>query len=177
LLYIDSYQLIQLTMNPGAIISTRTKKPHPEDRFAITFAPLSVAEIYEQASDSKNGAVVMMSGTVRNQTDGKPVICLEYQAYEPMAIQVFYQIADQIRSFCPDVNRIAIYHRIGRLNIGEISVLVAVGCPHRSEAFEACRYAIDTLKHNAPIWKKEFWEDGTSNWVSIGACEQSEGAC
>jgi molybdopterin synthase catalytic subunit len=58
------------------------------------------------------------------------------------------------------------------LQVGEISVLVAVGCPHRSEAFEACQYAIDTLKHNAPIWKKEIWQDGSSRWVSIGACEQ-----
>jgi molybdopterin synthase catalytic subunit len=159
------------------ITSTSLRKPHKEDSFAISFAPLSLTEIYELASDSKNGAVVIMSGTVRNQTDGKPVICLEYQAYEPMAMQVFYQIANQIRSHWPDVNRVVIHHRIGRLSIGEISVLVAVGCPHRSEAFEACRYAIDTLKHNAPIWKKEFWQDGTSNWVSIGACEQSDDPC
>lgn len=162
-------------MNSGVTFSPAfSKKPHQEDSFAISFAPLSVTEIYELASDSKNGAVVTMSGTVRCSTDGKPVICLEYQAYEPMAMQVFYQIANQIRAHWPDVNRVVIHHRIGRLSIGEISVLVAVGCPHRSEAFEACRYAIDTLKHNAPIWKKEFWEDGTSNWVSIGACEQSE---
>lgn len=160
-------------MNPGVISSlTRAKKRYKEDNFAISFAELSVAEIYELASDSKNGAVVTFCGTVRNQTDGKPVICLEYQAYEPMTMQVFYQIADDIRQKWPDVNRVVIHHRIGRLKIGEISVYVAVGCPHRSEAFEACRYAIDTLKHNAPIWKKEFWLDGTSNWVSIGACEQ-----
>lgn len=162
-------------MNPGVISTfTSAKKPYEQDSFAISFAPLSLVEVYELASDSKNGAVVTMSGTVRNQTDGKAVICLEYQAYEPMAMQVFYQIANQIRAKWSDVNRVVIHHRIGRLSIGEISVLVAVGCPHRSEAFEACRYAIDTLKHNAPIWKKEFWEDGTSNWVSIGACEQSD---
>ena len=68
-------------------------------------------------------------------------------------------------------NKIVIHHRVGRLQIGEISVLVAVGCPHRAEAFDACRYAIDTLKHNAPIWKKEHWADGSSNWVNLGACE------
>jgi molybdopterin synthase catalytic subunit len=148
-------------------------KPRVEDSFAITFVPLSIEEIYAKSDDPGNGAVVVMSGMVRNQTDGKPVVSLEYQAYEPMALRVFYQIAADVRSSWPDVKRVVIYHRIGRLQVGEISVLVAVGCPHRSEAFDACRYAIDTLKHNAPIWKKEHWEDGSSSWVSIGACEHS----
>lgn len=147
-----------------------------EDSFAITFAPLSLEEVYALADAPGNGAVVVMSGTVRNKTDGKPVVALEYQAYEPMGLQVFGQITADIRKRWPDVNRVVIHHRIGRLEIGEISVLVAVGCPHRSEAFEACRYAIDTLKHNAPIWKKEHWEDGSSSWVSIGACEAQEDA-
>lgn len=137
----------------------------------MTFAPLRLEEVYALADDPSNGAVVVMSGTVRNQTDGKPVVSLEYQAYEPMALRVFSHIAAQIRSQWPQVNRVVIHHRTGHLRIGEISVLVAVGCPHRSEAFEACRYAIDTLKHNAPIWKKEHWTDGSSSWVSIGACE------
>jgi molybdopterin synthase catalytic subunit len=110
---------------------------------------------------------------VRQETDGKPVVALDYQAYEPMAIVIFQQIAAQIRQRWPVVNRVVIHHRIGKLKIGEISVLVAIGSPHRSEAFEACRYAIDQLKHNAPIWKKEFWADGSSNWISIGACEQT----
>ncbi|NER36085.1 MAG: molybdenum cofactor biosynthesis protein MoaE [Oscillatoria sp. SIO1A7] len=144
---------------------------NPADSFAITFAPLSIEEVYGLADDQANGAVVVMSGTVRNQTDGKKVVALEYQAYEPMAMQIFRKIAAEIRRCWPEVNRVAIQHRTGRLKIAEISVLVAVGCPHRSEAFEACRYAIDTLKHNAPIWKKEHWADGSSSWVSIGACE------
>ncbi|MDF5727690.1 MAG: molybdenum cofactor biosynthesis protein MoaE [Rhizonema sp. PD38] len=146
-------------------------KPRAEDCFTITFAPLSIESAYKQADDPANGAVVVMSGMVRNKTNGKPVTSLEYQAYEPMALQVFYQIAADIRSHWTNVNRVTIHHRIGRLQIGEISVLVAVGCPHRREAFEACQYAIDTLKHNAPIWKKEHWADGSSTWVSIGACE------
>jgi molybdopterin synthase catalytic subunit len=152
-------------------------KPKVEDSFAITFAPLSLEEIYAKADDPANGAIIIMSGMVRNQTEGKPVIALEYQAYEPMALQVFYQIAADIRFRWQDVKRVVIHHRIGRLQIGEISVLVAIGCPHRSEAFEACRYAIDTLKHTAPIWKKEHWQDGSSSWVSIGACEQSGENC
>jgi molybdopterin synthase catalytic subunit len=147
-------------------------KPKAEDSFAITLAPLSIEEIYTKADNPSNGAVVVMSGMVRNQTDGQPVVALEYQSYQPMALQVFYQIADDVRRQWLEVSRVVIHHRIGRLNVGEISVLVAVGCPHRGEAFAACQYAIDTLKHNAPIWKKEHWQDGSSSWVSIGACEQ-----
>lgn len=161
---------MNLILNDSGTISM---KPNPQDTFGIGFAPLSPEEVYGKADDRANGAVVMMSGMVRNQTDGKAVIALEYQAYEPMALRIFYQIAAQIRQKWSDVKRIVIQHRVGRLQIGEISVLVAIGCPHRSEAFEACNYAIDTLKHNAPIWKKEFWADGSSTWVSIGACEQN----
>ena len=162
-------------VNLTPTLSTST---HPNDSFAITIAPLSIAEAYTLADDAANGAVVVMSGTVRNQTEGKAVEYLEYQAYQPMAIAVFNSIAESIRQQWQDANRIVIHHRVGKLKIGEISVIVAVGCPHRGEAFAACRYAIDTLKHNAPIWKKEFFleDDGTSSstWVSIGACEQDD---
>ncbi|PSN13411.1 molybdopterin synthase [filamentous cyanobacterium CCP5] len=142
------------------------------DSFRIAFAPLSLDEVYRLADDSANGAIVVMSGMVRDNTEGKPVVALEYQAYEPMAIEVFKQIAAQTRQDWSDITRVVIHHRTGRLSVGEISVLVAVGCPHRSEAFAACKYAIDTLKHNAPIWKKEHWADGSTSWVSIGACEE-----
>jgi molybdopterin synthase catalytic subunit len=151
--------------------------PHPGDHCAITFAPLSLEQVYQLADDAANGAIVVMSGMVRNNTDGKAVIALDYQAYEPMALRVFQQIAAEIRQTWPDVTHVVIHHRTGKLQIGEISVLVAVGCPHRSEAFAACQYAIDTLKHNAPIWKKEIWQDGSSSWVSIGACEQNSQSC
>ena len=160
-------------MNLSSSLASSTEA-NPQDNFAIALAPLSIDKIYALADDPANGAVVVMSGTVRNQTDGKPVVSLEYQAYQPMAIAVFQSIAKTIRQQWQDVNRVVIHHRIGQLKIGEISVLVAVGCPHRSEAFEACRYAIDTLKHNAPIWKKEHFSNGSSTWVSIGACEQND---
>jgi molybdopterin synthase catalytic subunit len=159
------------------ILSANPTQAQTPDHFTITFAPLSLGEVYARADDPANGAVVVMSGMVRHQTDGKPVIALEYQAYEPMAIQIFKQIAAEIRQTWTDVTRVVIHHRTGKLGIGEISVLVAVGCPHRSEAFAACKYAIDTLKHNAPIWKKEHWADGSTSWVSIGACEQSPEGC
>jgi molybdopterin synthase catalytic subunit len=142
------------------------------DSFKISFAPLSLAEVYTLADAPANGAIALMSGTVRQQTEGKAVVYLEYQAYEPMALEVFRQIGQHIHQEWPDTNRVVIHHRTGKLEIGEISVLVAVGCPHRAEAFAACRYAIDTLKHNAPIWKKEFWADGSSTWVSINTCKE-----
>lgn len=151
--------------------------PHGGDRFALTFAPLDLEEVYSLADDPANGAVVVMSGMVRNQTEGEPVVALEYQAYEPMALRVFQQIAAEIRRTWTDVTHVVIHHRTGKLVIGEISVLIAVGCPHRREAFEACQFAIDTLKHNAPIWKKEHWANGSTSWVSIGACEQSSERC
>ncbi|MEM6611970.1 MAG: molybdenum cofactor biosynthesis protein MoaE [Cyanobacteria bacterium P01_C01_bin.72] len=162
--------MVNLDLSPLSV------ETNPRDSLAITIAPLSLTEAYRNADDAANGAVIVMSGTVRNHTEGKAVEYLEYQAYQPMAIAVFNSITKQIRSKWQDANRIVIHHRIGKLKIGEISVIVAVGCPHRGEAFAACQYAIDTLKHNAPIWKKEFfWEaDGTSSstWVSIGACEE-----
>ncbi len=142
------------------------------DSFAIAFAPLSLTQAYALADDGANGAIALFSGMVRNQTDGQSVIALEYQAYEPMALAVFKGIAAEIRQQWPDITRIVIHHRTGKLTVGEISVLVAIGSPHRGEAFAACQYAIDTLKHNAPIWKKEHWQDGSTSWVSIGACEE-----
>lgn len=142
-----------------------------KDSLLITFAPLSLAEVYERADDPGNGAVVVMSGTVRAQTRGRSVVALEYQAYEPMALQVFQQIATEIRQRWPEANQVVIHHRTGRLEIGEISVLVAVGCPHRAEAFAACQYAIDTLKHQAPIWKKEWYADQSWSWGDCSGCQ------
>jgi molybdopterin synthase catalytic subunit len=141
------------------------------DDLRIGIAPLLVEEAYRLADDGANGAIVLMSGMVRNQTDGQPVTYLEYQAYTPMALQVFAQIAAAIKTQWPIVTAVIIHHRVGKLQVGEISVVLAVGAPHRGEAFAACQYAIDTLKHQAPIWKKEHWTNGTSSWVSIGACE------
>ncbi len=144
-----------------------------QDSLQIGFAPLALEGVYQLAADPANGAIVVMSGTVRQQTAGKAVINLEYQAYEPMVLIIFQQIAAQIRQQWPEANRVVIHHRTGCLAVGEISVLVAVGCPHRREAFAACQYAIDTLKHQAPIWKKEHWVDGSSRWIGIGECEMA----
>lgn len=136
-----------------------------QTHFLITSDPLSIDSVHCLASHPGNGAVVLMSGTVRNQTGGRAVAHLEYQAYQPMALQIFAQIAQQIQAHWPQTHTLVIHHRVGSLAINEISVVVAVGTPHRAEAFAACQYAIDTLKHQAPIWKKEHWQDGNSEWV------------
>jgi molybdopterin synthase catalytic subunit len=159
-------------MQPSAPAVSAPAVSDSIDSLRMTFAPLVLAEVYALADDPANGAVVVMSGMVRNNSEGKAVVALEYQAYEPMALEVFKQIAAQIRVTWADATRVVIHHRTGKLVVGDISVLVAVGCPHRAEAFAACQYAIDTLKHNAPIWKKEHWVDGSTSWVSIGSCEE-----
>ena len=110
------------------------------------------------------GGVVVFVGTVRNQTKGKRVLKLEFEAYKPMAIAEMKKIAEQAIAKWP-VLKIAIHHRVGVLNIGEIPVIIAVSCAHRNAAFEACQFAIDTLKESVPIWKKEFFEDGEV-WVA-----------
>jgi molybdopterin synthase catalytic subunit len=99
----------------------------------------------------------------RNNNDGKQVRALEYSAFEPMAVDELRRIEAEIRNRW-NVIGVAVVHRLGRLHVGESSVVIAISAPHRKDAFEACRYAIDTLKSRIPIWKKEFYDDGES-WV------------
>ena len=111
-----------------------------------------------------SGGIDVFIGTVRGQTRGKKVVRLEFDAYEKMALSEMKKIADHILSQWP-VHKILIHHRTGVLGVGEIPVVVAVSAAHRIAAFEACRYAIDTLKQTLPIWKKEVFEDG-EEWVA-----------
>jgi molybdopterin synthase catalytic subunit len=111
------------------------------------------------AATAADGAVCLFLGVVRNENGGRPVRHLEYEAYEEMALPLMEQIAAETRRRWP-VTDVRIVHRLGRLEIGEASVAIAVTAPHRGAAFEACRYAIDTLKATVPIWKKEFYADG-----------------
>jgi MoaE-MoaD fusion protein len=136
------------------------------DIFAVVDRPLSPDEIAAQVDDPGAGGVVIFSGVVRNQTDGRPVKFLEYEAHAAMAEAKLREIGAAIRGRWPGVRRVAMLHRIGRLEIGESSVLIAVSAAHRGDAFEACRYAIDTLKRTVPVWKKEHFEDGEV-WVGL----------
>jgi molybdopterin synthase catalytic subunit len=109
------------------------------------------------------GAINTFIGTVRELTDDKVTKYLYYEAYRPMALKKMSQIGEEIIKQWPQA-RIAITHRVGKLNISDIAVVIACSTPHRSEAFEACRYAIERMKQMVPIWKKEYWQDG-SFWV------------
>jgi MoaE-MoaD fusion protein len=140
--------------------------PAGSDVFAVVDRPLSPDEVADQVDDPGAGGIVIFSGVVRNQTDGRPVKFLEYEAHAAMAESKLRQIGAAIRSRWPGVQRVAMLHRVGRLEIGESSVLIAVSAAHRGDAFEACRYAIDTLKRTVPVWKKEHFEDGEV-WVGL----------
>lgn len=132
----------------------------------ITRDPLdaeAVRELERAVSHPGAGGIVTFQGVVRDNARGKRIRYLEYDAYPEMAEQEMRRIADEVeRRWSSD--HVAIAHRVGRLEIGECSVVVVVACPHRAEAFEACRYAIDTLKATVPIWKKEVAQDG-EEWV------------
>jgi len=125
---------------------------------------LSVEDCRAFITDPQCGGEVVFVGTVRNQTQGKTVLQLEFEAYGPMAISEMFKIAEKIEAR-DDIQKVAIYHRFGVLPIGEIPVIIGVSAAHRKAAFEACEYAIDTLKDTVPIWKKEFFEDGEV-WVA-----------
>lgn len=120
--------------------------------------------MYDWAVRGDCGAVVVFSGTVRDHADGRDgVTSLTYEAYESQVVPVFTEIVERMRAEWPDLGRVAMWHRVGRLELGESSVVVVVSAPHRPEAFEAARFGIDALKASAPIWKLEEW-DGGSDW-------------
>ena len=119
--------------------------------------PVDVAALQDVAS--RDGALCLFLGVVRDENEGRRVLRLEYEAYEDMALPLMEEIAAEARRQF-GVGEVRIVHRLGRLEIGEVSVAVAAASPHRAEAFAACRYAIDTLKARVPIWKKEFYADG-----------------
>lgn len=125
---------------------------------------LQVADCTAFVHSRRAGAIDVFIGTVRNNTKGKDVLRLEFEAYEPMAISEMRKIAETILAHFP-VEKIAIHHRVGTLQVGETAVIIAVSTPHRKAAFEACKFAIDTLKETVPIWKKEIFEDGEV-WVA-----------
>jgi molybdopterin synthase catalytic subunit len=119
--------------------------------------PIDVAAL--QDAGAGDGALCLFLGVVRDENDGRRVLRLEYEAYEEMALPLMQEIAAEARERF-GASDVRIVHRLGRLEVGEVSVAVAAASPHRAEAFAACRYAIDTLKARVPIWKKEFYADG-----------------
>ncbi len=130
-----------------------------EDIYELVREPIRTAEIIAHVKAPEDGAVVAFDGIVRNHSGGRATLYLDYEAYEPMALGKMREIGAEIRRKFP-IHRIALVHRLGRLQIGETSVYIAISSPHRRAAFDACRLAIDTLKATVPIWKKEYFADG-----------------
>jgi molybdopterin synthase catalytic subunit len=130
----------------------------------LTLEPIDHSALTEQVRRDDCGAVLTFLGTVRDLTDGRVTIALDYEAYPAMAEKKMAEIERVARERWP-VGEMVLVHRLGHLDVGEVSVAVAVSCPHRAQAFEVCRFAIDRLKEIVPIWKKENWADGGTEWV------------
>jgi len=133
----------------------------------LTREPIDYAALTEAVRRPNCGAVALFLGTVRDLTGDQVTVALDYEAYPEMAEKTLAQVEQETRERWP-VGDVCLVHRLGRLDVGEVSVAVAVSCPHRAEAFEACRYAIDRLKQIVPVWKKENWADGRTEWVHPG---------
>ena len=135
-----------------------TPSPNP-DLVLLDRQVISADALVRHVRLAHDGAIVTFDGCVRNHSQGRATLYLEYEAYETMALEKMKEIAASLHTLFA-IDSVAMAHRLGRLEIGETSVLIAVSAPHRKAAFEACRHAIDTLKKTVPIWKKEFFEDG-----------------
>jgi molybdopterin synthase catalytic subunit/molybdopterin converting factor small subunit len=135
--------------------------------FRLTDGPVDLAEVIAQVTDERAGAVATFQGTVRSRSRGRDVVALEYEAYSGMAEEVMAEIAEELKARY-ELCDIAILHRIGRVEIGEVSVAIAVSAPHRQDALAACRDAIDALKERVPLWKKELYEGG-EEWIGRGS--------
>ena len=145
-----------------------------QGRFLITSATLDAAAVEEAVLDARCGAVATFIGRVRAQNAGREVLWLEYEAYAPLAISAFQAIAREAAERWPDA-RLAIAHRVGRLAIGDASVIVAAASPHRAEAFAACRYGIERVKQIAPVWKREHFEGGEV-WIEGAVADPGDAA-
>ncbi|MFE1322429.1 molybdenum cofactor biosynthesis protein MoaE [Kitasatospora phosalacinea] len=135
---------------------------------AVRETPLSLDEVHAAVGDDAAGGTTLFVGTVRDHDGGKPVAALEYSAH-PTALRELRRIAEKVCADFP-VRALAAVHRTGRLEIGDVAVIVAVSCPHRGEAFAASRRLIDDLKHGVPIWKHQVFADGEEEWVGAGSC-------
>lgn len=133
------------------------------DRVALTRDPIRGAEIISALKAPGDGAMVVFDGIVRDHSGDRKTLYLDYEAYEPMALAKMREIVADLHARF-DIDAVALVHRLGRLQIGETSVLIAVSSPHRAAAFDACRQAIEALKRTVPIWKKEYFADGAV-WV------------
>jgi molybdopterin synthase catalytic subunit/molybdopterin converting factor small subunit len=181
----DVWRELGLGEEPAGLLYAVNKEYAPRDRaladgdevalippvsggaFLLSEEPLSLDRAVDEVRDEQAGAIATFTGTTRMRSRGRAVVHLDYEAYEGMAEQVMTQIADELRARY-ELCAIAIHHRIGRVSIGETSVVIAVSAPHRSDALAACKDAIDTLKERVPLWKKEVYEGGEA-WIGRGS--------
>jgi MoaE-MoaD fusion protein len=133
--------------------------PLHDDIYQLVREPIDMAALARHVRAPEDGAIVTFDGFVRNQSHNRPALYLDYESYESMALAKMREIGAQLHEKY-HIHRVALAHRLGRLEIGETSVFIAVSAPHRAAAFDACRFAIDTLKRNVPIWKREYFADG-----------------
>lgn len=130
----------------------------------LSFSPLDIASAYEFLKIPEAGGISMFIGTTRRWTNGKETISLSYESYQPMALKEMHRLAKIAESKWP-IHQICIIHRLGKVPVAEASVIVGVSTSHRAEAFQACRFLIDRLKVQVPIWKQEYLSDGSKSWV------------
>jgi molybdopterin converting factor subunit 1 len=143
----------------GSDSPTASERSEPKVHAAIIRAPIDTQQVLAAIKRGEDGGAVVFEGVVRNQTRGRKTLYLDYEAYEEMALQQMESLAAKaLGQF--QIRDVALVHRLGRLEIGETSVLIVVASAHRAAAFDACRWLIDTLKRTVPIWKKEYFEDG-----------------
>lgn len=135
-----------------------------EALISVTEKPLDILQVISMVAHPGHGGLNVFIGNVRDHTKGRKVLRLEYEAYLPMALSEMKKLAQQTKDRWPHA-QIAIHHRVGNLQIADAAVVIAVSTPHRDQAFAACKFAIDTLKEQVPIWKKEVFEDGEV-WVA-----------
>jgi molybdopterin synthase catalytic subunit len=181
----DVWQALELGVEPEGLLYAVNKEYADRDQpladgdevalippvsggsFRLSGEPLSLEAAVEEVRTDRAGAIATFVGTTRVQSRGRTVLHLDYEAYEEMAELVMAEIAQELQKRY-DLCEIAIHHRTGRVAIGEASVVIAVSAPHRQEALAACKDAIDTLKEQVPLWKKEFYEGG-EEWIGRGS--------
>jgi molybdopterin synthase catalytic subunit len=175
----EEYVPVEYPLHPGdeiALIPPVSGGSAPAlGPFRVTESAIEPAPLVEAVRSNESGAVALFYGVARNNSEGRPVVALEYDAYPSMAERKLREVAEEVATRWP-ITGIGVLHRTGRLEIGETSLLVAVSSPHRAEAFEACHFAVDRIKQIVPIWKKEIWESGEGEWVPGHTVESGDAA-
>ena len=181
----DIWQALELGDEPGGLLYAVNKEYATPDRaladgdevalippvsggaFLLSDEPLSLDRVVDEVRDEQAGAIATFTGTTRIASRGRTVTHLDYEAYEGMAERVMAEIAEGLQSRY-ELSAVAIHHRVGRVGIGETSVVIAVSAPHRRDALAACKDVIDELKERVPLWKKEVYSDG-EEWIGRGS--------